>query len=150
MGLASKSPLRAGIDVAWAVEARPNKLYGSAIAHAYHLESVVAQWPRIVVGDGALDYLKDYAKKGDNSLSAQYRRLISEICLSMLMVDIDGNHSVDYLGQNYTNATKATLNQSAKDLAILYIEEQISHWGQQGNEKLVERYKNVQAYFIGS
>ena len=46
IGLAAKSPLRVGIDVAWGVEYQPGELYGKALACSYNLESKVAEWPR--------------------------------------------------------------------------------------------------------
>jgi hypothetical protein len=50
MGLASGRPLRGAIDVAWGVEIHPGELYGAAVARAYELESIYAQYPRIVIG----------------------------------------------------------------------------------------------------
>ena len=51
MSLASKHPLRGGIDVGLAVEMGPQEVYGTALARASHLESTEAQYPRIVIGD---------------------------------------------------------------------------------------------------
>jgi len=146
VGLAAGSPIRAGIDAAWAVEYRPNELYGSALAHAYKLESEVAQWPRVVVGDGLVGYLQHYATDGDNSPSSQFRREMGSLCLKLLCVDGDGNHIVDYLGPIYSKVTKGTLDKPSIDRARTYVEEQIAHWRNENNVKLVERYDIVRAY----
>lgn len=146
VGLAAGSPIRAGIDVAWAVEYRPNELYGSALAHAYRLESQIAQWPRIVVGEGLIDYLKHYATEGDDSLSSQFRRRIAELCLDMIAVDVDGQHIVDYLGPGYSAATAGVLDQALIAQAKAYVERQIAHWQQANDIKLLSRYETVHAY----
>lgn len=146
VGLAAGSPIRAGIDAAWAVEYRPNELYGSALAHAYKLESEVAQWPRIVVGEGLVGYLQHYATNGDNGPSSQFRREMGSLCLKLLAVDVDGNHFVDYLGPEYQKVTKDTLDKPAVVRARAYVEEQIVHWRQVNDMKLVERYEIVRSY----
>lgn len=146
IGMAAGSPIRAGIDAAWAVEYRPNELYGSAVAHAYKLESEVAQWPRIVVGEGLVGYLQHYATTGDNDVSSQFRREMGSLCLDLLATDVDGNHIVDYLGQGYRKVTKDTLDTSAISKARTYVEDQIAHWRLVGDKKLLERYEIVRSY----
>lgn len=146
IGLAAGSPIRAGIDAAWAVEYRPNELYGSALAHAYKLESEVAQWPRVVVGEGLVGYLQHYATDGDNSLSSRLRREMGSLCLKLLAVDVDGNHIVDYLGSVYSKVTKGELERPTIDRAQRYVEQQIAHWRQVNDIRLVERYEIVRSY----
>lgn len=146
VGLAAGSPIRAGIDAAWAVEYRPNELYGSALAHAYKLESEVAQWPRVVVGEGLLGYLHHYAAEGDNHPSLQFRRALSTLCLELVTADVDGNQIVDYLGPVYSMVTKGTLEKPAIDKAQAFVEQQIAHWRQANDKKLAERYETVQLY----
>jgi hypothetical protein len=145
-GLAARSPIRVGIDAAWAVEYRPNELYGSAIAYAYKLESETAQWPRIVVGEGLVGYLQHYATDGDSGPSSQFRRMIASLCLELLATDIDGNPIVDYLGQAYRKVTKGTLDKPVIESAQSFVEDQISHWRAIGDKKLLRRYENVQSY----
>lgn len=146
VGMATGSPIRAGIDAAWAVEYRPNELYGSALAHAYKLESEVAQWPRVVVGEGLVGYLNHYATDGDDSPSSRFRREMGSLCLKLLSIDMDGNHIVDYLGPGYSMVTKGTLDKLAIERARRYVEDQIIHWRSENDIKLVERYEIVRSY----
>lgn len=146
IGLAAGGPIRAGIDTAWAVEYRPNELYGAALAHAYTLESDVAQWPRVVVGEGLVGYLEHYATDGDNNPSSRFRRWMASTCLELLAVDVDGNHIVDYLGPVYSNITQSVLKKPAIEDARLYVEQQIVYWRQANDLKLVKRYENVKSY----
>lgn len=146
IGMAAGSPIRAGIDVAWAVEYRPNELYGSAVAHAYRLESEIAQWPRVVVGEGLVDYLQHYATAGDSDPSSQFRREMGQRCLDLLTTDIDGNHIVDYLGPGYRKVSKNALDMSTIEKARTYVDAQISQWHLAGDKKLVGRYEIVRTY----
>lgn len=145
IGLAGRSPIRAGIDVGWAVEYRPNELYGSAIACAYKLESETAQWPRIVVGEGLVEYLKHYGTEGGGEPSSQFRRKIAALCLELLATDIDGNTVVDYLGKAYGSVSKGSFDMPIEK-ARSYVEEQITRWKISGDQKLVQRYENVRSY----
>lgn len=146
LGLAGKSPIRAGIDVAWGVEYRPNELYGAAVAHAYKLESEVAKWPRVVVGEGLVSYLQHYSLDGDHGASSQFRRKMASSCLKLLDVDIDGNHIVDYLGNGYRMISRNVLDKEVVEKAQTYIEQQIVHWRDANDLKLLERYETLRAY----
>jgi hypothetical protein len=55
--LASKHPLRGGIDVGLATEIGPGEIYGTALERAYLLECKIAKYPRIVIGDELWRYL---------------------------------------------------------------------------------------------
>lgn len=146
VGMAAGSPIRAGIDAAWAVEYRPNELYGSAVAHAYKLESEIAQWPRVVVGEGLVGYLQHYATAGDSDISSQVRREMGSLCLKLLATDVDGNQIVDYLGQGYRKATRDALDKFTVEKARAYVEDQIAHWRLVDDKKLLERYEIVRSY----
>lgn len=147
INLAGKSPLRIGIDVGWAVEYRPGELYGSAIAHSYTLESELAQWPRIVVGDGLIDYLQHYVNSENNDLSSQYRRKMAQVCLSIIINDIDDTKIINYLGQEFNRYTKEHLTLDIIDKAQEYIESQVQHWNDKDNIKLLNRYQKLLLYF---
>jgi hypothetical protein len=147
IGLAAKSPVRIGIDVAWAVEYRPGELYGPAIAFSHHLESKVAQWPRVVVGDGLIDYLHHYIETAPNDMSGKTRKSMSEICLGLIETDTDGIKILDYLGQNYRRAAGGAMKPEVEMKAKEFISEQLSHWHQLGNKKLEDRYLEVSHYF---
>ena len=57
VGLSRKHPIRGSLDISWGVELHPGELYGAAVANAYEIESKVAQYPRIVIGERVVDYL---------------------------------------------------------------------------------------------
>lgn len=47
----SQNPIRGGADIAWGAELNENELYGCVVAKSYELESEVAKYPRIVLGN---------------------------------------------------------------------------------------------------
>lgn len=51
VSLAEGTPFRGGVELGYAVQMRENDIYGKALIDAYHLESRVAKWPRIAVGE---------------------------------------------------------------------------------------------------
>ena len=57
--LAERVPSRGGVELGLAAQMRENDVYGQALLAAHHLESVVAQWPRVVVGETLVGALED-------------------------------------------------------------------------------------------
>lgn len=101
MGLATKNPIRGAIEVAWGVELHPGELYGAAVARSYELESEVAQYPRIVVGQEAIKLLEAHAANSAQDVYSQNDRALAKVCLSMLLQDLDGNFFIHYLGDEF-------------------------------------------------
>src|SRR5437867_4433604 len=58
VSLSLRHAIRGGIDVGLGIRLRSGEVYGPVLNHAYHLESTVAQHPRLVVGEGLLHYLR--------------------------------------------------------------------------------------------
>jgi hypothetical protein len=146
-GLAAKSPIRAGIDVAWGVEYRPKEIYGAALACSYHLESKIAQWPRVVVGAGMIGYLHHYVESATPGAMFQFRKTIASICLGLIEKDTDGHLIVDYLGENFVRISDCAFDQATISRAQDFIKTQLLHWQTKRDEKLAARYEQVQSYF---
>lgn len=147
IGLAGKSPLRVGIDVGWAVEPEPNEIYGAAVAYAHHMESQVAKWPRVVVGEGLIGYLHHCVATATDDLSGQARKLMATTCLSVLAQDTDGVAILDYLGPNFRRAAGNVMKPEVVAKAQEFIAQQLAHWQELGKEDLVVRYREVSSYF---
>lgn len=146
-GLAAHSPIRAGLDVGWGVEYRPNELYGAALACGYHLESQVAQWPRVVVGEGLMEYLNHYASPTGADIGARFRNLMAKQCMGLIAPDIDGQMVVDYLGKNFAEAVGGGFDKRLVGDARLFVEAQFGHWRSAGDLKLETRYAQLKRYF---
>lgn len=146
IGLSSGRPVRGGIDLAWGVQLRPGELHGPAVACAYHLESEVAGWPRIVVGSEFTKYLHSCSVVGDRPdqlmLSSFAKR-----CLGMLTTDADGIVIVDYLGEGFREAVSESQHSMLYASALAFVRDQLQVHTDSGNEKLAARYLSLARYF---
>jgi len=146
-GLAMKGPVRIGIDVAWAVEYSPGELYGCALAHAYRLESEVAKWPRVVVGEGLLGYLQHYVESSGADISGQFRRKMASLCQAMISEDIDGQQILHYLGPGFSKAVQPGMEGDIINRAREFIDSQLAKWEMERNGVLAERYRILSQYY---
>jgi len=147
MGLASGNPIRGAIDVAWGVELQPGELYGAAVARAYEIESVYAQYPRIVVGPRAIGFLEAHKNNKENDVYSGNNRALAELCLSMLAQDVDGLWILHYLGEEFRQAVTYRHHDEFYSRAWKYVEEQLRMHQKSGSSKLAFRYSHLQDYF---
>ena len=147
IGLATKRPVRGAIEIAWGIELRPGELYGPAVARAYELESEIAQFPRIVVGEETIKYLRAHQANQVADPFSQVDSQLAEICLGMVTQDVDGYFILDYLGIGFQNAVSKEshipLYAQAKDFVLAQLSEH--HEGR--NTKLALRYSQLHKYF---
>lgn len=146
-GLAGKHPIRAGIDIGWGAELNQNELYGSVIPKAYTMESKVAQYPRIAVGDDLVSYLHSFDNAQENDIYTQFNRALATSCLELLSIDSDGVMFVDYLGEGFKKYISADLDPTVVKTAFEFVLDQLVHWGRRRNTKLVTRYLMLRDYF---
>lgn len=147
MGLASGFPIRGALDVAWGVEIRPGELYGAAVARAYELESIYAQYPRIVVGPRVIAFLQAHKNNKDQDVFSANNRALAELCLSMLAQDADGLWILHYLGDQFRQAVTYRHHDELYSKARKYVEEQLVANQRSGNSKLAFRYSHLLLYF---
>ena len=149
--LAAGHPLRGGIDVGIAMDMSSNEIYGAALARAYTLESKVAQYPRIVVGQELIQYLRISAKEESNDAHAKFRREIAKHCLDLVAIDVDEYPILDYLGEGFRDDfARATDIGKGKDIiakAYRHVVQCFSKFRGEQNTKLSDRYERVMHYF---
>ncbi len=147
MGLASGRPIRGALDVAWGVEIRPGELYGAVVARAYELESIYAQYPRIVVGTQVLKFLEAHKNNREQDVYSSNNRALAELCLGMLVQDVDGLWILHYLGDQFRVAVTHSVHNDLYARARKYIDDQWQMHQASGNSKLAFRYSNLALYF---
>ena len=149
IGLANSMPVRGAIEISWGVELHHSELYGAVVKNSYELESSVAQSPRIVVGQYAIDYLRSHfvepIDEGDKL--AAYNRDLAEICLNMVVVDQDGYHILDYLGRTFTHTVTREKRPSLYKLAYSFICKEYEEHFKNRNTKLSIRYAWLKGYY---
>lgn len=146
MSLAHAQPMRAGLELSWAVENESNELYGCAVACAYELESKVAKYPRVVVGKYLLEYLRHMQKTPLRTKLDEIAKSMSELCLNILAADKDGHCIVDYLNPYFRNINPEIFNEY-RDPAYEFINTQIHHFDENKEEELMKRYQMLRDYF---
>ncbi len=151
LGLAKGRPIRGAIDIAWGMELHDGELYGAAVAKAYELESYVAQYPRIVVGDRTIGFLEAHRQNKDNDIYSQHNRQLSEMCLNMIAEDVDGHFIIHYLGNSFREYISKDLHNDLYNKAIEFIKSQFeNHRRLKDNKesnKLSFRYSHLLSYF---
>ena len=147
IGLASRRPLRGAIDLAWGVEIHPGELYGAAVARAYELESVYAQYPRIVIGPRVVAFLEAHKSNLEQDVYSANNRALAELCLGMLAQDADGIWILHYLGDQFRQAVTHAHHSELYSGARKFVEEQLQLHQRTANSKLAFRYSHLLSYF---
>ena len=147
LGLSQGHPVRGAIDAAWGVELHEGELYGAAVARAYELESEVAQYPRIVIGDRIIALLESFRTSPKTDIYAEQNREMANLCLRMLLRDVDGSWMLHYLGEVFCQSFTEKLHMELYNDARKYISEQLRHHQSTGNKKLGFRYSHLVRYF---
>jgi hypothetical protein len=142
-----RNPLRGGVEIAWGTELRPGELYGPVIARSYELESEVAQYPRIVVGDRMMEFLKTFANLGDKDNYSRYSSTLATICLQMLIRDVDGQWMIHYLGETFQSTVSRNEHAKMYSEAYKFISNEYARFRAEGDTKLAMRYFQLQSYF---
>jgi hypothetical protein len=152
--LASKYPLRGGIDLGIGLEYRPNELYGPAVHRAYTLENSVANYPRIVVGNDLIQYLDSFKQNApQKNASDEEKRLhiasqrIADRCRKLFVTDLDGRFILDYLGEDMRHSAIAAGLGHLAGQAFVYVTEQRKLALKNNDLKMAGRYLFLHHYF---
>ena len=98
VALADGIALRGAIDVGIATRPWSAQVYGPVVARVHHLESRIAGYPRIVVGDGLASFLRTMVEGPDRGPVPAWNRTIASLCCDCVSTDQDGVLFVDFLG----------------------------------------------------
>ena len=137
--------LRGAIDVGVCTEIECRDIYGAALARGHHLESKVAQYPRIVVGKGLVRFIRSALNNPDPSELGVINRMMADVVRRLVCVDQDGVRILDYLGETMREITKepelVALAQKAFGFVVAE-QERLSE-----DPKLGPRYWQLKNYF---
>lgn len=147
LGLAKHQPLRGGLEIAWGAELNKDELYGCVVAKSYELESEIAKYPRIALGPEILGYFEKHVRLPGDDPDSQYIRGLAHICTRMITVADDGVPMIDYLGAGFKEYIANNVDDGLYAEATEFVESQVAHWGETGNEMLHTRYSQLKMYF---
>jgi hypothetical protein len=147
--LASKHPLRGGIDVGLATEIGPGEIYGTALERAYLLESKIAQYPRIVIGDELFKYLNSVLaefSKGETPV-AKAITVITQKIMGLIATYTDGKSILDYLGAVVVESSAPEDKEHMVRPAYEFVLAEQKRLIAEGNAELINRYAMLRRYF---
>lgn len=147
LGLARRRPVRGAIDIAWGVEIRLGELYGPAVIRAYELESEVAQYPRIVIGQEVVRFLEAHKANSGNEPLIRANRDFAQRCLDMLVQDDDGYWILHYLGDAFQGTVTHEHHTNLYEKARTFVVSQAEEHKRLRNSKLAFRYSQLLSYF---
>lgn len=135
--------IRGGIELGLAMDIEENEIYGPALARAYNLESRIAHYPRIVIGEELIRYLQQVAGQNTSTGEGRAHAGIAARSLRLISVDDDGCSFLDWLGKDIRTTFQHTeIVQSAYNFII---QESIKH-REDRNSKLGFRYTLLRNY----
>ncbi|SEA84124.1 hypothetical protein SAMN05660420_03373 [Desulfuromusa kysingii] len=145
--LAYGQPIRGGIDIGVALEIDQNEIYGPALSRAYSLESSVAQYPRVVIGDELFKYLKLHANQEEKTIFSKISKESARSCLELLSIDDDGYPYIDYLGKSFKEDMAATDSVEIIIKAYDFVLSESKKHQSEKNPKLAFKYTPLRSYF---
>lgn len=120
--LAGGHAIRGGIDVGVAVELCDQEIYGAALARAYKLESKMAHYPRIVLGEELIKYIQFQQARPQENVFATINQKMADLCAGFIAIDDDGMPFLDYLGngfrQNVARELESVIVKKAYDFIV--------------------------------
>lgn len=147
--LASKHPLRGGIDVGLATDIGPGEIYGTALERAYLLECRVAKYPRLVIGDELWRYLNATLAHFEGHTTPVSKAIMAIVkkTVQMIATDTDGQRILDYLGPVVVENAGPDHGQLMIQLAYNFVLAEQKRMLAKGAPELIGRYVLLRSYF---
>ena len=140
-------PIRGGIDIGIGFQPSEREIYGPALSRAYALESNIAKYPRIVVGDEMIRYLAATNNQAPVDTFAHESKTIAAQCIQCLAYDDDGIPFVDFLGPYFRDLFGGLADATFIDIAYNKVLEFADRAKKEKNSKLAFRYTLLRNYF---
>lgn len=146
--LANGNPIRGGIELGLGFNIDEDEIYGPVLARAYTIESKVAQYPRVVIGDELVRYLRAIATNPSTEREDMANRTVAKSCLNLLTQDDDGHAVLDYLGEDIREVLQELpANAQIVVKAYDFIVRESYRLKEEKNTKLGFRYTLLRNYF---
>jgi CYTH domain-containing protein len=141
--------IRGAVDVGICTELQGGDLYGQAIGRAHTLESQVAVFPRIVIGETLVDYINSFEElrgsADERAIAKEYVNLLHQ-CLKQ---DVDGATILSYLAPIFQSSYFTSSNefQFVTRSACRFIATLRDRFGPGVSPYLRPRYERLEDYF---
>ena len=147
MMLAGGRAVRGGIDIGVGVQLEKGEIYGAALSRAYELESKIATYPRIVLGDEIVKYIQVQQNRPVDDVFASMNKNLAEICSDLITIDDDGFPFLDYLGKGFKRYIASSLDAEIVERAYSFIVQESEKCRRNKNTTLAFRYTLLRDYF---
>jgi hypothetical protein len=147
--LATKCPIRGGIEVGLGMDISDDgdsEVYGPVLETAHYLESEVADYPRIVVGNELLAYLGALENSTPTAPLGKAAKSLAGKAKRYIVTDSDGLCMLDFLGQEISNGLAADARGSLFKEIAAYITEQLEFAYSEHDGKHLGRYMRLASY----
>ncbi|MBI1956491.1 MAG: hypothetical protein HYS38_08870 [Acidobacteria bacterium] len=140
-------PLRGGIDVGLGMELPEGEVYGPCLERAYYLESKIAGYPRVCVGEELVEYLTGFKGLRPTSNSGQVAVALAGLCSSLICKDKDGAYALDYLGAGFKQVCgPPETPQALFEKAAKFAQSEVERWSNLGEATMTGRYTLLLSY----
>ena len=147
VGLAGGIPCRGGITVGTGTEIDAGNFYGPALVMAYEMESEIAEYPRVVLSQEAVELAR---RKTGFSGDAEIERLLVKHHQSpprLLCTDSDGVTIVDFMGGEFQSIVSAMPEFAGMaSQAYRFARSEAARCEAEGRYKLAKRYFRLLDY----
>ena len=149
--LARGTPLRGGIEIGMGTCHFPNEIYGPVLACAHRLEQSVAKYPRIVVGNELIAYLRGCLHGTEETPSALLNADLAGITLPLIATD-DDVPFIDFLGDTFRQSVSQRLDfaDDVKDdvkKGLEFVTAEHERFTSLGDRKLAGCYARLKQYY---
>jgi hypothetical protein len=147
--LSRKIPMRGAIDVGICTDLAPNSLYGQAVSRAHQLESQCADYPRILIGENFLSYLRYVEDVRTKEVSEQEKKIIKgnlTLIKKRLSKDTDGHIILNYLGDKDSFSSLEEGQKSFQECiqeTSTFIQSEINLHKDLKDHKIAKRYERL-------
>lgn len=139
---------RGGLEIGLACEIGSKEIYGPALLKAHDLESKIAKYPRVVIGDELVCFLQKTARNPEKEVQSEINQKMAQKSLDLFMIDADGRYALDYLGKEYRDMAKAKkVFPDMYGKASSFLEHQFSEIKEKKDTNLFLRYLWLADYF---
>lgn len=145
--ISQKVFLRMGIAYGPCIRLAGGEICGAGSVRAYALETDVAVYPRIVVEDRVVEYLKSVNRNAEESFESNVAGHVAGTSLSLISRDSDGQWILDPLGQGFHHLVPNMKDSNYAKAAAFNAREQEQKWRTLGNEKIHHKFQWLVQYF---
>lgn len=145
--LASGHPIRGGLDIGIGIELKQDEIYGASLARAYALESHIANYPRVVIGEELNKYLIQSSNQPQIDEITKASAQLANHCIKMLAIDDDGYAFIDFMGKvARDNAKDAGIGPELVQKAYDFVVQSSGEFQNKRESKIAFKYTLLRNY----